>query len=280
MNQASNPREPAPRLLRPIIGFVLALPLALLQAWYISNVTGWEDLFSYGGFFVILPVTLLLWLAFLIAECVIRRNIESAAARLPWFAFVAFVFLLLFFVAGPIFRPLVLKVPAWCRVYQITEIPTTRPDNRYGGDHSFALVLTGRGNRTDHRFTGGYLNWTGEESAGYTFDLDEQTFSHWVAYDQISTPASKQVLCQRISNAGLDPDETEQICAGIWQVMQQATAGNPVMPSLGNTGPVEEAPFGHEDIALGGVVWIVLLLGAFLTTAQLSLPKQGNTEPV
>lgn len=271
--QATVVNDKTVRTRRQMIGLLAASPLLLLQLLYLCDIDGWNVSLSYVLFFVAFPAAFIGLAGFMCVELWKRRKLPSASFRLPWFSFGGLLFLITFFHFGEWARPIVLRIPQWCRVNQIIRWETSKSDEKYGGTHSFVLVFVGRGNEANHAFTSGYLNWTGDEPAGLSdLDLKGQTFSHWVGYDHITTPAAISVLRDRVAKSGLPDEEVALISAEIWQAMDLALIGNPVEVDHGAVEPVGAAPFDNEDTILGALVWIVMLIGSFQGIGRLSLP--------
>ena len=268
--------ESSKRMSRAVIGLVAALPFLIPQLIYISDVHGWNVSLSYGLFFLIVPAAFVAWIVYTVIETRKRRALFPAAFQAPWFAIGGLAFLFTFFHIGLWARPLVLKVPAWCRVNQVIEWNTSKPDEKYGGTESYVLVLVGRGNITNHDFTSGYLNWTGDQAAGFsTVDPEDRTFSHWVGYDHVTIPATLDVLRERVRNSGIPEEEVTRISGEIWEAIEQAGSDSPVMVRSGAVDPIWEAPFGHEETVLGASVWMALLLGSFQLISWRSLPPRN-----
>jgi hypothetical protein len=261
------------RIRRQLIGLLAASPLLLLQLLYLCDIDGWNVSLSYGLFFIAFPAAFIGLAGFMCVELWKRRRLLSAPFRLPWFSFGGLLFLITFFHFGDWARPIVLRVPQWCRVNQIIRWETSKPDEKYGGTHSYVLVFIGRGNEANHAFTSGYLNWTGDEPAGFAdLDLKDQTFSHWVGYDHVTIPARISVLRDRIAKSGLPNEEVALISGEIWQAMDLALAGKTVEVAQGAVEPVRAAPYDYEDTMLGASVWMVMLIGSFQGIGRWSLP--------
>ncbi|MCP5548763.1 MAG: hypothetical protein H7A50_15460 [Akkermansiaceae bacterium] len=273
MEATGNGNEVRKRTPRAIIGLVAALPFLVPQLIYISDIHGWNVALSYGLFFLVVPAAFVVWIVYAVVETQKRRLLSPTAYRAPWFSIGGIVFLVTFFHVGQWAQPLALKVPAWCRVNQVIEWNTSKPDEKHGGTHSYVLVLVGRGNIAEHDFTSGYLNWTGDQPAGFSdVDPDDRTFSHWVGYDHVTIPATLDVLRERVRNSGIPEDEVTRISGEIWEVIEQAGSDSPVNVRSGSVEPVWEAPFDHEETILGASIWMALLVGSFQVISWRSLP--------
>ncbi len=273
MEDTSEGNEVRKRIPRAIIGLVAALPFLVPQLIYISDIHGWNVALSYGLFFLVVPAAFVVWIVYAVVETQKRKLLSPTAYCAPWFSIGGIVFLATFFHVGQWAQPLVLKVPAWCRVNQVIEWNTTKPDEKYGGTHSYVLVLVGRGNIAEHDFTSGYLNWTGDQPAGFSdVDPDDRTFSHWVGYDHVTIPATLDVLRERVRNSGIPEDEVTRISGEIWEVVEQAGSDSPVNVRSGSVEPMWEAPFDHEETILGASIWMALLVGSFQVISWRSLP--------
>lgn len=266
-------KETLKRIPRAFIGLVASLPFLILQLIYLSDVHGWNLALSYGLFFWVVLAVFAVWLVCAIIEYRKRLDLSPVIFRVPWFSLGSFVFLVTFFHVGKWARPIVLQVPAWCRVSQGIEWYTSKANKKYGGTHSYILVLTGRGNSSQHDFTSGYLNWTGDQAAGFSsVNPDGLTFSYWVGYDHITIPASLDVLRERIRSSGIPEEEVIRISTEIWEVIDQAGRGSAVMARSGTVDPIWEAPFDHEEAVLGAFIWMALLFGTFQFISWRSLP--------
>lgn len=277
METTADGNETRKRIPRAIIGLGAALPFLLPQLIYILDIHGWNVALSYGLFFLVVPAAFVVWIVYAVVETRKRRLLSPTAYRAPWFSIGGLVFLVTFFYVAQWAQPLVLKVPAWCRVNQVIEWNTSKPNEKYGGTHSYVLVLVGRGNIAEHDFTSGYLNWTGDQPAGFSdVDPDDRTFSHWVGYDDVTIPAALDVLRERVRNSGIPEDEVTRISSEIWEVIEQAGSDSPVNVRTGSVEPVWEAPFDHEETILGASIWMALLVGSFQVISWRSLPPRNQ----
>lgn len=273
MEATSEADQASKSIPRAVVGLVAALPFLIPQLIYLSDIDGWNVALSYGLFFLVVPAAFAVWIVYAVLESRKRRGFSPEAFRGPWFAFGGLVFLITFFHVGEWSKPLVLKVPTWCRVNQVIKWDTSKPDEKYGGTESYVLVLVGRGNIAKHDFTSGYLNWTGDQPAGFSdVDPDARTFSHWIGYDHVTIPATLDVLRERVRNSGIPEEEVTRISGEIWEIIEQAGSDSPVMARSGSVDPVWEAPFDHEETVLGASIWMVLLLGSFQVISWCSLP--------
>lgn len=267
---------------RSILGLLAALPFLIPQLIYLSDIHGWNVALSYGLFFAVYGGAFVLLLIYGAIEVRKRRKFTSAAYRAPWFSFAGFAFLISFFLVGEWVRPLVLQVPAWSRVNQVIRWQTSLPDEKYGGTHSFILVLVGRGNISQHEFVSGYLNWTGDGPAGFSnISPDDGTFSYAGGANYHAIPASVDVLQDRIKNSKIPEQEVFQISREIWTAFTQAKENKIVSVENGKVEPLWEAPFDQEDTVLGASIWMLFLLGSFQVISWQSIPLTNKkTEPV
>lgn len=265
---------------RPAIALLAATPYVLLQLIFLSDIQGWSEALGYGLFFILFPAVFAGWIVLLVAEIVKRRRLKAGRHRLPAFSLCGLCFLLMFFHIGVLLRPVVLSIPKWCRVNQKVEWSTVRPDEKYGGTHSYILMLVGRGNEAHHNFTWAYLNWTGNEPAGLpNISIADMTFGHWEGYNLVTCPASLQALRDRLGNSGLSHERIDAISSEIWLIIQQVGKNQPPSVADGQVDPIWTAPFEDEDALLGGITWILLLLGVFQVIGVVTLPKTRMTEP-
>ncbi len=272
--------EARKRMPRTIIGLLAALPFLIPQLIYLSDIHSWNVALSYGLFFLVVPAAFALWIVYAVLESRRRRGFSPTAYRAPWFAFGGLLFLITFFHVGEWAKPMVLRVPAWCRVNQVIKWNTSKPDEKYGGTESYVLVLVGRGNIARHDFTSGYLNWTGDQPAGFSdVDPEDRTFSYWIGYDHVTIPATLDVLRERVRNSGIPEEEVTRISGEIWQIIEQAGSESPIMAQSGSVDTIWEEPFDHEETVLGASIWIALLLGSFQIISWCSLyPTKQEAE--
>lgn len=259
---------------RPAIALLAAAPYLLLQLVFLADIQGWSAALGYGLFLILFPAVFVGWAILLGLEIWKRRRLPVGRFRVPAFSLCGLCFILTFFHIGVWLRPIVLSVPQWCRVNQKVEWGTQKPNKKYGGTHRYILMLVGRGNETHHSFTSAYLNWTGDEPAGIpNISLTDMTFGHWEGYDLVTYPASLQALRERIQNSDLTNERVDEISSEIWLIAQQVRRNQPVSAPDGQVDPIWAAPFGDEDAILGGIIWILLLLGLYQMIGILTLPR-------
>lgn len=82
-----------------------------------------------------------------------------------------------------------------------------------------------------------------------------------------------QALRDRIRNSVLTHKRIDEISSEIWLITQQVRKNQPVSVSDGQVDPIWTALFGDEDAILGGIIWILLLLGFFQMIGILTLPR-------
>ena len=272
-------RQENARAPRPALALLAAAPYLVLQLIFLSDIQGWSEALAYGLFLIVFPAVFVGWAILLGVEIVKRRRLPAGRCRTPAFALCGLCFLLSFFHVGVWLRPLVLSVPRWCHVMQKIEWSTDKPHEKYGGNHSYILMLVGRGNEKDHSFTSAYLNWTCDEPAGIpSLRFDDLTMSHETGANYSPIQLSLQTLRERMNHSGLPSRRVDDISSEIWTVTQQARSNQPVVLSDGKVDPVWTDTFGAEDTVLGGVVWALLLITTFQLMAALTLPKKEDDE--
>jgi hypothetical protein len=273
--------NPKARAHRPAIALLAAAPYLGLQLIFLLDIQGWSEALGYGLFFILFPAVFAGWIVLFVVELVKRRHLPAGRYRLPAFSLCGICFLLMFFHVGVWLRPVVLSVPSWCRVNQKIEWSTQKPNEKYGGKNSYILMLVGRGNEAHHSFTSAYLNWTGDQPAGLpNISFTDRTFGHWEGYDLITYPASLQALRDRLRSSELPQERVDAISSEIWQIIQQVGSNKRPSVSDGQVDPIWTGPFGDEDVVLGGITWMLLLLGVFQVIGILTLPrnKQDGAE--
>lgn len=261
----------------PSLAILAAAPYLVLQIIVLSDIQGWTIALTYGLFFIVFPAVFVGWAIMLGIEIIKRRRLPEGRCRIPAFAICGICFLLLFFHIGVWLRPLILRVPQWCRVLQSVEWSTDKPNDKYGVNHRYILILSGRGNEKNHVFTSAHLNWTGDEPAGISnLRFDDLTMSYQTGGNYASIPLSLKTLRERLIHSELPLPRVDDISSEIWTVVQQARSHQPVALSDGNVNAVWTDVFGNEDTVLGGVVWMLLLVATFQLMAILTLPQNDS----
>lgn len=253
------------RGLAAVLSAAIALPLVFAKLILLVDVNQAVEALSYGLFFAVWLGFLAYGVAHLIVELVLRGRYMEGWRRWPWFTVVVAPALVSYWMIGGWVRPIVLHNPDWCRVTQRVDWPTSSEDK-------FILMLVGRGNVTEHEFRSGYLNWTGDEPAGIsTIRFDPMEFGWWEGYDQVFVHGDQASLRARIAPSGLPEGEIEDLCAAMLEVLEMAAAGREVSSPRGRVDVVHEYPFGNEDVVLGGIVWMVLVVGLLVPVGQVTL---------
>ena len=238
---------------------VAALPWLLLMLILLSDVQKWAVELSHGLAVLVVPAGGVALLVFGIAEARFRGKHLAGAQQLTWFTPIVAIGLLTFFFVGEWAKPIVMRNPQWCRVYQGIEWTVS-------DDESFALMLWGRGNAAEHEFRSAYLNWSGDEPAGISsIELRPIRFK--------SVDATLDKLRKRLAESGLPGERLDSLAPAIWDVLQQANDGKPISASAATVDPVQDQPRGDEHVVLGGVIWMLALVSAFLIVGQLTLVK-------
>lgn len=262
-----NPRSPW------VIGLLWSLPLCLLVGIYLSDISGWDVWLSYGGVIILLALLLVGFIASFVIEWVLRRKQATNAHKVPWLTAAGFVFLLLWPLAIYLAKPIVYQIPDWCRVTQAVHWDTDRPHPTHADSLGFALVFHTRGNRANHHFQSAYLNWSGPEPAGFSdIDLADETFSYWESGEPFHVEMTKQALRENLGRSGIEASDADRIADDIWQALHLASENKPIVTSSGHVEPIWQHPYDYEDIKLGSVVWMALLVLTFIGLAKVSLP--------
>lgn len=159
-------------------------------------------------------------------------------------------------------------------MYQIVRWETSKPKEKYSGMHQYVLVLIGRGNASKHDFVSGYLNWSGQEAAGFSsVKPSKEVLSYYGGANYSEIPMSLPVIRERILSSGIPEEEVERISKEIFDVIWQAGKSKRIEAKSGEIDSLWEAPFDQEDTILGASIWIVLLLGSFQIVAFRTIPK-------
>lgn len=252
------------------VSVLAVLPLLALQLVFLADVPSWSAALAYVLIAWVVPAVIVGLLAFLAIEAYLRTKHLTGIRRFPWFTPIAAAALFMFFHGGEWAKPVVMRNPKWCRVNQVIEWSAPH-------DKRFVLVLVGRGNVADHRFSSAYLNWSGDGPAGIPdIHFKPIRFGRWIGYDHVVTDATPDELRKCLAPSGLPDDRLDSLTPAIWDVLQQTNDGKPVSSQTAKVNPIWEAPFGHEHILLGGAAWMVAVLILFLAVGQLTLVKTGE----
>lgn len=237
-------------------------PFAMLQLLFLSDPGGLGFLlFGYG---IIWPVGLgvaFLWCVYLVAE-ILWRNKTSTGSGVPHFSFVGGVLLAGFFIPALLLRPVLEAVPSFCRATQVTRWNTSRG--------KFILVAVGTGTVNQYRFNGGYLNWTGDGRAGFS-SLRLQPMEFQYDYYEPYHSGSMELLRNRIAESGILNSEINSVSRDMWSVLQQAATGREVKSSQGISDHVESHVADNWDAKIGGMIWLIALLVAFLIASRFTV---------
>ena len=237
-----------------------AAPYLLLQL-IIAGDPGILAAFAYF-FLPALVILIVFWFVYLFVELRWLHQSRLAEKRAPEFSIVGAVALLIMFPMYEWARPYVMDVPEWCRVSQTARWEASSENLRYRANDALILVLSGQGNREEHRFTGGYLNWTGEGKAGFArMQLDPLQFGR--GYHDALKPGTHDGLRANLALTGLPPKEVDQLANSIWLTLETASTNSVVAAVDGQTSDLFEAVADYQNFRLGGAVWTIGLLLIF-----------------
>ena len=90
---------------------------------------------------IVVPAAFAVWIVYAVLESRKRRGFSPEAFEDHGLHSAELVFLITFFHVGEWSKPLVLKVPTWCRVNQVIKWDTSKPDEKYGGTRVTFLFL-------------------------------------------------------------------------------------------------------------------------------------------
>lgn len=264
------------------LALLAATPYIALQLVFLSDTSGWSEALEYGLMFVVLPAVFVGWTLMLVLEVRKRRRFPTGRFRRPSFSLVGLGFLLTFFLFGIWMKPLVLRAPRWCQFGQDVEWKSAKQDEKYGGDHRFVLMLSGRGNEAEHTFTWACLRWSGDDHFGKTCDgfaqisyirFNDLTFSYATNDEFAPFPATLAALRSRMRNAKISDAELDRISADLWAVLQQVERREAIAAEYGTVKRSWTTVCCNEDTVLGGLLWIALLTGAFQQIGRWTLPS-------
>lgn len=239
--------------------FIAYLPFAGLQLLYLSDTNGLDYvLFGYSLIGTVSCMVAFAWVLYLIAEVVWRKK-QPVRIGVPYFSFVGAVLLAGFFVPGILLRPVLEALPSFCRATQVTRWSTSKGD--------FILVLIGTGTVNQYRFDGGYMNWTGDGSAGFS-SFHVQPIEFQYGYYEPHVRGSMELLRNRMAKSGIENSELNSVSSDIWTVLQQAAEDTEIKATIGIMENVDSAVADGWDAKIGGMIWLILLLVVFLTVSR------------
>src|SRR5690606_644680 len=134
-------------------------PLLTIELLMLANAHEWFGIPIWGFASFLIPTIYIILFAFIGFEVHLRVKHLHGIQRFPWFSPVMAVAAFTILSVGDWMRPVVTGVQNWS--YARQAIVWVASNNE-----TFALSLSGSGNIANHRFSSGYLNWSGEESAG------------------------------------------------------------------------------------------------------------------
>jgi hypothetical protein len=249
---------------------VAASPLLFLQMAFIGDPDGWFVAFRYGAFSATVVLVMIGWCGYTFIEY--RWRVRKGESSDPLYGAISAPLLLTFFVPSIVVSPLVRQMPQLCRVTQSINWTTSVPNPQWASNHSFVLVLSGSGTTEDYCFTHGFMNWTGDESAGLT-SVDFSPISFQYDYYEPSHPGSLEVLRKRMSAANIPKDELDVLSAEIWNLLQRVNQRNTVGSTSGVVDDIYCEVDGEWDFVIGGVIWMVIVFFAFQIVGLLTIKR-------
>lgn len=268
--------QPISAATRFLVAILAAAPFALLQLVFLSDSLQWAAfLFGYMGIVLAAPVVFVGWAVYCFAEYRLRR--AKLGIAFPSFSIVGGLFLLAFFLPAIALNPILSKFPQFCRVTQSIEWSTSKPHSVRNTKHSFVLVLVGTGTISNHHFTTGYMNWTGNEPAGFS-SVDFNPVSFQERYNEPNQSGSRDYLVSRMSNSAIPEDELTAITNDLWGVLGRVNNGLAVDSTTGVVDDVYCHVDNQWDYLIGGWVWVFLLLGSFVVMGMrtMVMPNTGQ----
>ena len=240
-----------PASTRLLIALLAAAPFCLLQLAFLADSYNWAVfLFGYMGIVMAAPVTFVGLAVCAFTEYRVRRS--AGVKTTPSFAVTGGLLLLAFFLPAIVANPILLNLPQFCRVTQSIEWHTTKPHPEWNTNHSFVLVVIGTGTSSQHEFSSGYMNWTGNERAGFSS----------IRFNPLSFDATE--LVDRMTASGLADDEIATLSDDIWTTCTQIDAEGSVTSKSGVIDPIYCHVDDQWDYIIGGWVWIILLCLSFM----------------
>ena len=236
---------------RLLFALLAAGPFCLLQFAFLADSYGWvEFLFGYMGIVIAATAVLFGLAVYAFIEYRVRR--AANVRRIPSFALAGGLLLLAFFVPAIVANPILLNFPQFCRVTQSIEWNTTKPHPEWTTNHSFILVLFGSGTANQHQFSSGYMNWTGNEPAGFSS----------IQFNPLSFNATE--LVNRMSASGLPDDEIETLSDDIWRTCTQIDTDGSVTSKSGVIDSIYCHVGDQWDYTIGGWAWVILTCLSFM----------------
>jgi hypothetical protein len=225
---------------------------------------------SYGAIFIYAFLVFCVWCAGVWIEKRLRKKNNIQFQKWPWFSCIGLTALICFFEGSYFVRPMVMNNPEWCRVSQTARWETTKFSNEYNSNKEFVLVYGGRENNENHTFKWAYLNWTGDEPAGFRdIDFSPLSYTSGDACDPIEESLTFEVLRTRISNSGLEDKEVNTLSAYIWESLNTVQEKGIVTAPGGVTEKIWFAILDYKDILIGGILWCLVVVGVFIIANQI-----------
>ena len=244
------------------ISLIATILFALLQIIFISDSPGFSFvLFQYRVINLARIVVSVGWLGFGGIE--LRWRMTTKRWTCPAYSIVGGLFLLAFFVPSTFVLPILETMPAFCGVTQMLEWKTSKG--------KFILVFNGTGTADHHRFSTGYLNWTGNEAAGVG-SLRLNPIQFQFGYDPYY-PGTPGLLHERLAGSGLSDTVLSRIEVEIWKSLEMANSGERLGEEVGNVGAVSSFVANSWDKTIGGVTWLCCLFLAFQITGVFSIQQ-------
>ncbi|MCP3928645.1 MAG: hypothetical protein GY705_06040 [Bacteroidetes bacterium] len=247
---------------RVFVSLIAAFPFIFLQLAFLKDSYQWSVyLFGYMGIISVAVIVFLGWCVYCFAEY--RLRLKNNIRSFPSFSLLGGILLLAFFLPAIVVNPIALNIPSLCRVTQSIEWPTSKLYKERKSNHSFILVLIGKGSKDNHKFTTGYMNWTGKEPAGFTsINLNSISFQERYYKDNIS--GNKEYLRTRMANSGTPDEELEKIATDVWNLLSLAENEMDLHSKIGDISNIYSHVDDEWDYIIGGIIWILITLFVFI----------------
>ena len=259
---SDGPRQSDRSPFRPAwVSLGAAAPFLTLQAAFLTDAYSWSvTLFGYGAIVLAIGLAFLGWWTFFFIEY--RWRLHAAEKAFPAFSVVGAPMLLAFFLPAMLIRPFVMQIPDLCRATQSIQWSTSKPWPEWKNKHCFALVLVGTGTRSNHKFTDGYMNWTGSEPAGFT-SVGFHPISFQYNYYEPLHDGTFELLRNRMSTSGIPETELDSISKDVWDLLSRVEQGQSVRAASGVVDAVWSDVDKQWDLFIGGWIWMVIVIVSF-----------------
>lgn len=261
---------------RAFKGLLAGVPVMMIIHAYLADAYSWDImLYGYAGICMVAPQLGLCVVAYGVLESVIRAR--ASVTVWPVFALLSGLSLLAVPFVIALASMILSEIPKYNVTGQSIEWETSRRSSEYHF-HSYVLVLRGQGNTSQYQFSRGYLNWTGNEPAGFS-DIGLAPLRFQLEYYQEPITLDQDQFITRVAASGVSAAEVQAIGQDMWRTLNDVNDGKAFDSRLGKLDPI----FSHVDDEMstlwGGYVWLVVVMFLFAVAGVVSIIPKKKTEP-